>query len=194
MQPVHTQIRLRAAVFLDRDGVIIEDTGYLHKVEDIRYIPGSLEAIAQLNRQGIPVVIVTNQSEIGRGYYTWQNYEQVQAQIALDLAQHHAGWLDASLACACLPEADHPFRKPNPGMLQAAAGSLALDLARSWLVGDKLADIQAAHRAPLRGAIHVLTGKGAAARSSVQQWAAENPSFEVRYAETLAAAIPLLNA
>jgi D-glycero-D-manno-heptose 1,7-bisphosphate phosphatase len=205
VNPVHTQIirpvpegtPVRRAVFLDSDGVIVEDIGYLHRLEDIRYIEGSLAAIAKLNRLGIPVVVVTNQSGVGRGYYGWREYEQVQANIERRLAEQ-GGWLDASLACACNPDAlgalavtGHPFQKPNPGMLHAAASNLALDLAASWLIGDKLLDVEAAFRAGLRGALHVRSGYGAAVRGSVERWAAENARgpFEVRYAETLADAV-----
>lgn len=205
MQPVHSRISRpapadtppRPAVFLDRDGVILEDIGYLHRIEDIRYLDDALFAIAQLNALGIPVVVVTNQSGVGRGYYGWPEYERVQAQLEMQLAQH-GGWLDAAWACACHPDAvgplavpNHPFRKPNPGMIHAAACSLALDTAASWLIGDKLLDVEAASRAGLRGAIHVLTGYGAATRTKVEDWAAAHAgsSFRVEYAQSLAAAV-----
>jgi D-glycero-D-manno-heptose 1,7-bisphosphate phosphatase len=184
-------------VFLDRDGVIVEEVGYLHRVEDIRYIDGALHAIAKLNRLGIPVVVVTNQSGVGRGYYGWPDYERVQAHIESGLAEQ-GGWLDATLACACHPDAlgdlavpDHPFRKPNPGMIHAAAGSLALDLSASWLIGDKPEDLEAAFRAGLNGAIHVLSGYGRENRNRVAEWAARirNSPFQVEYADSLADAI-----
>jgi D-glycero-D-manno-heptose 1,7-bisphosphate phosphatase len=205
MKPVHCRIgrpvppdtAARSAIFLDRDGVIVEDVGYLHRIEDIHYIEGALGAIAKLNALGIPVVVVTNQSGVGRGYYGWQEYEQVQAHIESRLAEE-GGWLDATLACACHPDArgalaiaDHPFRKPNPGMIYAAAAGLALDLASSWLIGDKPSDMEAAFRAGLSGAIHVLTGHGQRTRSQVAEWAAgiSGSSFRVESARTLADAV-----
>lgn len=198
MNPVHIQIHrpapagtpLRPAVFLDRDGVIVEETGYLHRVADIRFIQGAIAAIAKLNRRAIPVVVVTNQSGIGRGYYGWPEYEKVQAFIAAELARENA-FLDAVIACAAQPEEGHPFRKPEPGMIDEAAATLALDPSHSWLIGDKLDDMKAAHRAHLNGAIHVLTGYGQSARSSVREWAAAAP-FYVRYAQTLAGAVDSL--
>ena len=167
----------RPGVFLDRDGVIVEDVGYLHRIEDIRYIDGALGAIAKLNQLGIPVVMVTNQAGIGKGYYGWEEFEQVQKHIEDRLA-FEGGWLDGAWGCACHPEAlgdlaaaDHPFRKPNPGMILAAASSLAIDLSASWLVGDKPLDIEAAYRAGLRGAVHLLGGYGRETREQVAQWA-----------------------
>jgi D-glycero-D-manno-heptose 1,7-bisphosphate phosphatase len=198
MSSVHTRIHrpvaegaaVRPAVFLDRDGVIVEETGYLHRVEDTRFIAGSLEAIAALNRLGIPVVLVTNQSGIGRGYYGWPEYEQVQAHIEAALSAQGA-WLDAAWACGAHPDSGDSFRKPNPGMLHAAAAALALNLGASWMVGDKLIDVQAALRAGIRGAIHVLSGHGKEVRGAVTAWAAENSgrSFRVEFADTLADAV-----
>jgi D-glycero-D-manno-heptose 1,7-bisphosphate phosphatase len=178
---VHVQVRegagtsagsARPAVFLDRDGVIVEEVNYLHRIEDIRYIPGALEAIAKLNKAGLCVVVVTNQAGIGRGYYGWQDYEAVQDRIAADLARV-GGWLDGVWACGYHPDGigelrtDHSFRKPNPGMLTAAAERLGLSLGSSWMVGDKALDVEAASRAGLEGAVLVLTGYGAGMRDEV---------------------------
>lgn len=155
-----------AAVFLDRDGVIVEDTGYLHHPRELRYIPGAFEAIADLNGLGIPVVLVTNQAGIGRGLYGWSDFELVQQRIMRDLARV-GGWLDGVWACAAHPSGvnnlkhpSHPYRKPNPGMLRDAAERMGLDLGKSWIVGDKPLDIEAGCRAGLRGAIQVATGYG----------------------------------
>ena len=205
MKPVYCQISRPAApgtparpgIFLDRDGVIVEDIGYLHRIEDIRYIDGALSAIAKLNQLGAPVVVVTNQAGIGKGYYGWPEFEQVQTQIERQLALE-GGWLDGTWACACHPEAlgemaapDHPLRKPNPGMIQAAASSLAIDLSASWLIGDKPLDIEAAFRAGLRGAIHVLSGYGKETRGQVAQWKGGQAGsrFRLHYGQTLAEAI-----
>lgn len=175
----------RAGLFLDRDGVIVEDCGYLHRPCDIRYIPGALQAIAHINEAGVPVVLVTNQAGIGKGYYGWADFESVQLQIERDLAAL-GGWFDGVWACAHHPEGigelaqpDSVYRKPNPEMLLDAASRLAIDLSSSWLVGDKPCDVEAAFRSRLRGAIHVLTGHGAATREEVVRLAQSWPAGDL---------------
>jgi D-glycero-D-manno-heptose 1,7-bisphosphate phosphatase len=147
----------RPALFLDRDGVIVVDTNYLGRVEDVRMIDGVAAAIARCNAVQIPVVVVTNQSGIARELYDWNGFRAVQAAIskALSAAGAH---LDGVLACAYHAEgvgplriADHAWRKPNPGMLLAAGKGLNLDLSRSWIVGDKAHDLAAAAAAGLSG-------------------------------------------
>jgi D-glycero-D-manno-heptose 1,7-bisphosphate phosphatase len=160
-------------VFIDRDGVIVEEVGYLHRVEDVRFIPGALEAIAQFNQAGIPVIEVTNQAGVARGYYGWDAFDAVQAFIDAEL-EKAGGWLDAAWACGCHPSGkgplamDHPCRKPNPGMLLEAAEALAIDLAESWMVGDKTIDIEAGIHAGVKTAILVETGYGARMREEVE--------------------------
>ncbi|HXJ43657.1 MAG TPA: HAD family hydrolase [Bryobacteraceae bacterium] len=154
----------RGAVFLDRDGVLIEDPGYLADPGGVRFIDGAAEAVAKLNRAGIPVIVVTNQSGIGRGYYGWPEFEGVQAALEAGLSKVGA-WLDGAWACAYHGEgvgtyqvADHPFRKPNPGMILDAANEMKINLNHSWLVGDRDSDIEAGLRAGVGGLIHVATG------------------------------------
>jgi D-glycero-D-manno-heptose 1,7-bisphosphate phosphatase len=148
---------LRPALFLDRDGVIVDDTDYLGRAEDVRMIDGVAAAIARCNALRIPVVVVTNQSGIARGLYDWDGFRAVQAAIAAALAAAGAH-LDGVLACAYhekglepLRFAAHPWRKPNPGMILAAGEGMNLDLARSWIVGDKRLDIAAGAAAGLAG-------------------------------------------
>ena len=107
----------RPAVFLDRDGVIIEEVNYLSRVDDLRVIPGATQAIARCNRLGIPVVVISNQSGIGRSLYGWDDFAAVQAALIAALASE-GGHLDAVLACAYHAEgkgpfgvSDHPWRK-----------------------------------------------------------------------------------
>ncbi len=187
---MHVHFRRRPAVFLDRDGVIVEEVNYLHRVEDIRYVPGALEAIAGLNRKGVPVIVVTNQAGVGRGYYGWSDYEAVQNQIVADLSRH-GGWLDGVWACGAHPDAAHPWRKPGTGMLEDAAEKLGLDLSRSWLVGDKPLDLEAAIRARLAGAVLVLTGYGAKMRAQAEELRAAN-STRIEIAQDLSGAVRLL--
>jgi D-glycero-D-manno-heptose 1,7-bisphosphate phosphatase len=187
--------RGRAALFLDRDGAIVEEVEYLHRVEDVHVIPGAAKVIAAANQRNAPVIIVTNQSGIGRGFYGWAEFKSVQDAIVARLAAE-GGRIDAVYACAHHPEADgilahpnHPARKPNPGMLLQAASDLALDLKSSWLVGDKADDVEAAKRADIAGAFHVATGYGAAERQRAARLA--DPTFEVRCGRSIADAIAL---
>jgi D-glycero-D-manno-heptose 1,7-bisphosphate phosphatase len=185
----------RPALFLDRDGTIVEDTEYLCRVEDIALIPRAAEVIAAANYWNIPVILVTNQAGIGRGYYGWAEFKSVQDAIVAALAIDGAN-IDAVYACAHHPQAegnlshpDHPARKPNPGMLLQAASDLAIDLKLSWLIGDKASDIEAAKRAGIAGALQVSTGDGAAEREVAAQQA--SPAFEVRFGRSIADAMTL---
>jgi D-glycero-D-manno-heptose 1,7-bisphosphate phosphatase len=190
----------RPALFLDRDGVVVEDTEYLCRVEDIVMIPGAAAVIAAANRRDVAVVLVTNQAGIGRGYYGWPDFQRVQKAIIKALAGEGAR-LDCVYACAHHPQGrdgfahpDHPARKPNPGMLLQAASDLAIDLKTSWLVGDKASDIEAAKRAGIAGAMQVATGHGTAERQHVAD--SETPMFEVRFGRSIADAmmLPILSA
>jgi D-glycero-D-manno-heptose 1,7-bisphosphate phosphatase len=199
-QILHRPAPGRPALYLDRDGAVVEDSGYLRRVEDVRMIPGAAEVISAANRQNVPVIMVTNQSGIGRGYYGWTEFKFVQDALVATLAAHGAK-IDAVYACAHHPEAegflahpDHPARKPNPGMLLQAAADLALDLKSSWLVGDKANDIEAAKRAGIAGALQVATGYGAAERERAAKLA--GPNFELRFGQSIADAmtLPILTA
>jgi D-glycero-D-manno-heptose 1,7-bisphosphate phosphatase len=187
------------ALFLDRDGVVVEEVDYLHRSEDISICAGAAAVISAANANAIPVVLVTNQSGIGRGYYGWAEFRAVQEAIQSAIAQEVAHF-DAVYACphhrdgqGAFAHPDHPARKPNPGMLQRAAAALDIDMARSWLVGDRVGDIEAARRAGLAGALHVLTGYGQAERAAAM--ALSGPRFDVRSAATIADALtlPLFN-
>jgi len=139
--------RPRAGVLLDRDGTIIVDHGYVGSVDRVEFIAGSPEAIARLNRAGIPVAVVTNQAGVARGLYGLDDVTQVHRYIAEHLAGHGAH-VDAFLYCPYHPDgvveafarvsAD---RKPAPGMARAAEAMLNLDLSASWVVGDRPEDI-----------------------------------------------------
>jgi D-glycero-D-manno-heptose 1,7-bisphosphate phosphatase len=148
----------RPALFLDRDGVLNEDPGYVHRWEDFRWIPGAREAVAAFNRAGWWVFVVTNQSGVGRGYYAEEAVHILHARMSEDLAGIGAR-IDAFYYCPHHPEAtseayrhpDPPDRKPNPGMLLRAMHEWPVDAARSLMVGDKEADMEAARRAGVRG-------------------------------------------
>lgn len=147
----------RPALFLDRDGVVVVDTGYLARPQDMRMIDGAAAAIARCNACGIAVVLVTNQSGIARGYYGWDDFRAVQGALTAALAAGGAR-LDAVLACGYhgaghgpLRFPDHPWRKPGPGMILAAGSAMGLDLARSWIVGDQVSDVAAGAAGGLAG-------------------------------------------
>jgi D-glycero-D-manno-heptose 1,7-bisphosphate phosphatase len=156
---------LKPAIFLDRDGTLNEEVDYLSNPDELVLIPGAAGAVARLNALGIPVVVVTNQSGIGRGKYDWKDFEAVMDRMKALLAQENA-WIDAVYASPHHEKgqgdyavADHPERKPNPGMLTRAAEEHHLDLTRSWMVGDKALDLEAGRRAGCRSAL-VRTGYG----------------------------------
>lgn len=158
--------RGKPCLFLDRDGVLVEETNYLHRTDDVVLIAGVADAIARANTLAIPVVIVTNQAGIGRGYYSWAQFIEVQAFI-LERCREHGAHYDMVLACAYHAEgvppydrAAHPWRKPNCGMLREAALTLGVDLSRSHIVGDTLSDLGAGASAGLSGGTLVATGHG----------------------------------
>jgi len=151
----------RPALFLDRDGVLIEDTGYLHQPSGVRLIEGAHDLVGYANDWGIPTILVTNQSGIGRGLFTWQAFAATNRELLGKLAERGV-WLDAILACGAVPPSPtnpaHLWRKPQAGMILAAASAFQLDLSGSWLVGDRLTDVRAARRAHLAGAVLVREG------------------------------------
>ncbi len=156
----------RPALFLDRDGCVVVEAHYLHKVEDVQLIEGASDVIARANALNIAVVFVTNQAGIGYGYFGWPDFLLVQNKILCELANGGAR-VDGVYACPYhgkgKPPYDrpaHPFRKPNPGMLISAAAELNLDLGRSWIVGDRAGDLEAGLNAGLAGGVQVATGHG----------------------------------
>ena len=148
----------RPALFLDRDGVLNEDPGYVHRWEDFRWIEGARDAVAAFNRAGWWVFVVTNQSGVGRGYYSEADVIALHDQMSRSLAEV-AGRIDAYYYCPDHPEAsdpayrhpDPPNRKPNPGMLLQAMAEWPVDRASSIMIGDKDGDVEAGHRAGVRG-------------------------------------------
>ena len=143
----------RPAAFLDRDGVINEDRGYVHRWEDFAFVPGAVEGMRRLQAAGYALVVVTNQSGIARGYYDEAALERLHDMLRAALAEQGVS-LAAIEYCPHLPQAEvarHALecdcRKPAPGMILRAARALDLDLARSVLFGDKPSDVEAGTRA-----------------------------------------------
>lgn len=149
---------LRKAVFLDRDGVINVDRDYLHRIEDFEFITGVPQALRRLQRAGWALVVVTNQSGIGRGRFGEADYQRLSAHMRSEL-QRSGVELDAVFHCPHRPDEGCDCRKPAPGMLLRAAAGLGLDLPASVMVGDKLADLQAGRAARVGRCVLVLSGK-----------------------------------
>jgi D-glycero-D-manno-heptose 1,7-bisphosphate phosphatase len=153
---------IRRAVFLDRDGTLNVEKKYLFRVEDWEWIPGAVEAIRLLSELGYELVVVTNQAGVARGYYTATDVEQLHRFVADDLASHGLS-IAAFHHCPHHPDFGDvrqcDCRKPGAGMLLAAATNLEIDLSRSWMIGDKLIDIEAGRKAGTRS-ILVRTGYG----------------------------------
>ncbi len=190
----------RPALFLDRDGVLLEDSGYLHDPAGVRILPEAADLLAWPRGRDWAAVIVTNQSGVGRGYFDWQAFALTHARIEALLAERGAK-PDLVLACPFsvaglghyhVPH--HPARKPRPGMLLRAAERLNLDLGRSWIVGDRGGDIEAGKAAGLAGGILLTGGKGAARHQQSSALSRAGESFQVLFAEGPAEARGLLTA
>ncbi|MDZ4370727.1 MAG: HAD family hydrolase [Phenylobacterium sp.] len=151
---------LRPALFLDRDGVLNEDRGFVHRWEDFHWVEGARETVARFNAAGWLVIVVTNQSGVGRGYYTEDAVHRLHAAMREDLKAAGA-WIDAFYHAPQHPDAadpayrhpDPPLRKPNPGMILQAMQDWPIDRDASMLIGDKPSDLEAALRAGIRGVL-----------------------------------------
>ncbi len=145
------------AVFLDRDGTLMEDVNYCSDPGKVRLYPGVSDALRRLRDRGFLNIIITNQSGIARGRVTLAQYEAVHAEL---LRQIGDGLITATYFCPDHPDAASERRKPAPGMLLEAARDHSIDLSRSWMIGDKAIDVECGQRAGTR-AILVETGCGA---------------------------------
>ena len=155
----------RRAVFIDRDGTISEEVGYVNHPSRYRVFPYAAAAVKLLNDAGWLAVLVTNQAGVARGYFAEEMIGAVHDRLAQELERGGAR-LDAVYYCPHHPSVGEPpyrldcdCRKPRPGLIRRAAAELGLDLARSWMVGDRYGDLELARNAGLRAAL-VLTGYG----------------------------------
>lgn len=154
----------RRAAFIDRDGVLNEERAFVHRVEDFAFVPGAVEALQGLKNAGYALVVITNQSGIARGLYPESDYHALTAHMRERLRA--AGIeLDAVEYCPHLPDApvrryrlDCECRKPKPGMLRRAIEALDIDPGASFLVGDRLSDIEAGRAARIGSCFLVRTG------------------------------------
>lgn len=145
------------AIFLDRDGTLMKDVGYCSRPDEVELLEGVSELLPRLKNAGFKLIIVTNQSGIGRGYFTEEDFWAVQQELQKQLG---ADVIDATYFCADTPQQESERRKPNPGMLLEAATDLSIDLDQSYMVGDKASDAEAGIRAGVRATI--LFGSNAA--------------------------------
>jgi D-glycero-D-manno-heptose 1,7-bisphosphate phosphatase len=150
------------AVFFDRDGTLMEDAHYCGDPADVHVFPGVPAALRRLKRAGFGIFLITNQSGIGRGLITEQQYAVVHQEF---LRQAGEASIDATYYCPDAPGVTSSCRKPEPGMVLRAAAEHGIDLSASYFVGDKAADIECGRRAGTRTVL-VLTGYGAAAQGS----------------------------
>jgi D-glycero-D-manno-heptose 1,7-bisphosphate phosphatase len=156
--------KARPSVFLDRDGTIIEHVSYIADPAKVRLLPGAASALRRLVDSGYALVVITNQSAIGRGMITVEQYERVDAEMRRQLLAEGVT-LDGVYYCPEVPGVDDPTivthgdRKPGPGMLLRASLDLGLDPSRSWMVGDMVSDALAGRNAGCRGSFLVRTGK-----------------------------------
>lgn len=162
----HPQKQARPAVFLDRDGTINQERNYLHRIEEFELIPGVPQALKKLQEAGFLLVVVSNQSGVARGYFSLQDVARLNEHMSRQLAQYGVV-IDAIYICPHHPTAgigeflqDCNCRKGKPGLLLQAAQDLNIDLQRSYMIGDKLSDIEAGAAASCPSLL-VRTGYGA---------------------------------
>jgi histidinol-phosphate phosphatase family protein len=158
------------AVFLDRDGTIMHDADYCSRPDQVRVFDGVSAALRRLKSAGYKIIVITNQSGIGRGFFTEKEYRAVEAEVSRQLGD---GLIDATYFCPDVPGQRSECRKPAPGMVLQAARERAVELSRSFLIGDKEIDAECAHNAGVR-AIRVRTGFDKMTDGSCADWVAED--------------------
>lgn len=184
---------MTTAVFIDRDGTLNEDVGYVSTPEDLIIYPWASEAVRRINASGMKAIVITNQAGVARGLYTEETLVQIHERMIEQLAGAGAR-IDAVYYCPHHPEfggekymRDCDCRKPRPGMLHAAASEHAIDLARSYVIGDKSCDINLAATVGAQGVL-VKTGYGRETMSRPDLW----PCEPALIAEDLHEAVNLL--
>jgi histidinol-phosphate phosphatase family protein len=156
------QLRQNIAVFLDRDGTLNEDRGYVTSPEQLVLFSGVPEALARLNQLGVQVILMTNQSAIGRGFMATHDLQHIHQKL-VDLLGAHEGRIDEVYVCPHRPDEGCACRKPQVGMIKQAAERFSLDLSQCFFVGDKCSDLEAAHKAGVTGVLVLSSVYGEAA-------------------------------
>ena len=151
------KLMAKKVIFLDRDGTIIEDKIYLNDPNDVHYLPDVFEALSLLHKEGYEFVIVTNQSGVPRGLVQEENIAKIHKIIADEYAKHDVPILGFYYA-PHLPDSDHPLRKPDVGMLDAAEKDHGpIDFEASWMIGDRMTDVECGHRKGCRSIFLTIT-------------------------------------
>lgn len=146
---------MKPAVFIDRDGTLIEEVNFLSRLEDLRFFPFTDEAIRLLKENGFLIIVVTNQSGIGRKIFEESAMHEIHEKIQEELTEK----LDQFYFCPHLPDAGCACRKPKLGMIETACTNFSVDLENSWIIGDKAIDVETGFNAGIKTAL-VLTGYG----------------------------------
>jgi D-glycero-D-manno-heptose 1,7-bisphosphate phosphatase len=167
---------LSAAVFIDRDGTIIEDADYCSHPEQVKVFPGVREALRLLKSHGFKIIVITNQSGIGRGFFTVDQYRCVESEVARQVGP---SLLDATYFCPDVPGQQSSHRKPSPGMVLQAEREHGIDLTRSFFIGDKEIDVECGRKAGVR-TIRVQTGFDRDITESAADWVAGDLPAAVR--------------
>jgi len=158
------------AVFVDRDGTIMNDADYCSDPKQVQVFQGAPEALRRLKDKDYKLIIITNQSGIGRGFFTVEQYRAVEAEVLRQLGD---GLIDATYFCPDVPGVPSKCRKPAPGMILQAARDHDVDLARSFFIGDKEIDVECGRNAGVR-TIRVRTGFDKMTDGSCADWVAED--------------------
>lgn len=156
------------AIFLDRDGVVIENRAdYVREWSHVSLIPNAIEALSGFHRKGFKIILVTNQAAVAHGLITLHDAQQINERLVYTI-KDRGGWVDGVFMCPHKPEDNCICRKPQPGMLLQAASEFSIDLRTSWMVGDAWTDLLAGQAAGVERTIMVRTGRGAAQLSKSQ--------------------------
>ncbi len=166
----------RPAIFFDRDGTLMKEVDHCHRAEDVQAIEGAADLLAQTHIQGWLHLIITNQSGIGRGYFTKKEFDDVQEELQRQLN----GLIDGVYMSPDMPGSNSVRRKPAPGMLLEAAEAFNIDLTRSIMIGDRSSDIEAGKAAGCR-TILVLTGYGKEHRDCGADFIAEDVTHALQW-------------
>jgi D-glycero-D-manno-heptose 1,7-bisphosphate phosphatase len=161
---------LSAAIFIDRDGTLIEDADYCSHPKQVKVFPGVPEALRRLKSKGFKLIVITNQSGIGRGFFTVDQYRSVESEVSRQLGH---SLIDATYFCPDVPGQHSSHRKPSPGMILQAKHDHQIDLARSFFVGDKEIDVECGRNAGVR-TIRVQTGFDREVSGSAANWIAKD--------------------
>jgi D-glycero-D-manno-heptose 1,7-bisphosphate phosphatase len=161
---------LPAAVFIDRDGTIIEDADYCSHPKQVKALPGVTEALRRLKSKGFKLIVITNQSGIGRGLFNIDQYRSVESEVSRQLGH---SLIDATYFCPDVPGQYSSHRKPSPGMILQAKREHRIDLTRSFFIGDKEIDVECGRNAGVR-TIRVQTGSDRDITGSAADWTARD--------------------